>query len=102
MKKRDRQSRLFQVLAEAGGLLRRGRDGPLPEIFENLQEELSAFRGDAPVGDDVTLVLLRRGEDGWRRSSDDDSPRKTTTAPGTRDGRRFFCLSESVRPAIAV
>jgi len=32
----------------------------LAGLFEKLQGELQEFRGDAPVGDDVTLLILRR------------------------------------------
>jgi sigma-B regulation protein RsbU (phosphoserine phosphatase) len=36
----------------------RGND--LAGLFDKLQLELNDFRGEAPIGDDVTLVLLRR------------------------------------------
>ncbi len=36
----------------------RGND--LAGLFEKLQDELKTFREDAPIGDDVTLVILRR------------------------------------------
>ncbi len=36
----------------------RGND--LTGLFEKLQDELKAFRKDAPIGDDVTLLILRR------------------------------------------
>ena len=36
----------------------RGKD--LEGLFEKLQDELKAFREDAPIGDDVTLLILRR------------------------------------------
>jgi sigma-B regulation protein RsbU (phosphoserine phosphatase) len=32
----------------------------LAGLFDKLQEELKSFRGDAPIGDDVTMVILRR------------------------------------------
>jgi len=41
-------------------LLVRLRTEPLPEIMAALQQELAEFRGEAPVGDDVTLLLIRR------------------------------------------
>ncbi len=43
-------------------LLVRERHGSLKELFEILQEELKEFRGEAEVGDDVTLLTLRRLE----------------------------------------
>jgi sigma-B regulation protein RsbU (phosphoserine phosphatase) len=36
----------------------RGND--LGGLFEKLQGELKDFREDAPIGDDVTLLILRR------------------------------------------
>jgi sigma-B regulation protein RsbU (phosphoserine phosphatase) len=36
----------------------RGND--LAGLFEKLQDELKEFREDAPIGDDVTLLILRR------------------------------------------
>jgi serine phosphatase RsbU (regulator of sigma subunit) len=36
----------------------RGND--LAGLFDKLQHELNDFRGEAPIGDDVTLVVLRR------------------------------------------
>ena len=36
----------------------RGND--LVGLFDKLQGELKEFRGDAPIGDDVTMVVLRR------------------------------------------
>ena len=41
-------------------LLQRERDRDLPAIFDKLQAELREFRGETAVGDDVTLLLLRR------------------------------------------
>ena len=32
----------------------------LEGLFDKLQGELKDFRGDAPIGDDVTLLILRR------------------------------------------
>ncbi len=40
-------------------LVREGK-GDLQKLFELLQGELAEFRGQAPIGDDVTLVTLRR------------------------------------------
>ncbi|MFH2052689.1 MAG: SpoIIE family protein phosphatase [bacterium] len=36
------------------------RNGELEGVFGRIQEELAAYREDAPVGDDITLLLLRR------------------------------------------
>ncbi|PIE76459.1 hypothetical protein CSA17_02140 [bacterium DOLJORAL78_65_58] len=36
------------------------RDEDPDRMFARLQEELAEFRGEAPIGDDVTLVTLRR------------------------------------------
>lgn len=36
------------------------RTEPLDQIFTVLQDELAKFRGKAPIGDDVTLLTLRR------------------------------------------
>jgi serine phosphatase RsbU (regulator of sigma subunit) len=36
------------------------RTEPLDQIFTVLQDELAKFRGEAPIGDDVTLLTLRR------------------------------------------
>jgi len=41
-------------------LLVRERGKDLPAIFGTLQGELRSFRGEEPVGDDVTLMLLRK------------------------------------------
>jgi sigma-B regulation protein RsbU (phosphoserine phosphatase) len=41
-------------------LLVGGRDGDLRELFDGLQAELAAFRGEVEIGDDVTLVTVRR------------------------------------------
>ena len=41
-------------------LLVRERAGDLGELFGKLKTELEEYRGDAPVGDDVTLVIVRR------------------------------------------
>ena len=41
-------------------LLVEQRHGKLQELFEILQGELKDFRGEAEIGDDVTLVTLRR------------------------------------------
>jgi sigma-B regulation protein RsbU (phosphoserine phosphatase) len=41
-------------------LLVRERGGDLDGLFEKLQGELKDYRGEAPVGDDVTLVIVRR------------------------------------------
>lgn len=41
-------------------LLQNLRRDDLGEIFEKLKVELAAFRGVAPIGDDVTLLTLRR------------------------------------------
>jgi sigma-B regulation protein RsbU (phosphoserine phosphatase) len=41
-------------------LLVRERGNDLGALFEGLQKELSEFRGKAEVGDDVTLVTIRR------------------------------------------
>jgi serine phosphatase RsbU (regulator of sigma subunit) len=41
-------------------LLVEKRDLPLQKIFDELQQELADFRGKAPLGDDVTLVTIRR------------------------------------------
>lgn len=41
-------------------LLKRERATDLGEVFATLQKELAAFRGEAEIGDDVTLVTLRR------------------------------------------
>ncbi len=41
-------------------LLVQERQGNLKELFEILQGELKEFRGEAEIGDDVTLVTLRR------------------------------------------
>ncbi len=38
----------------------RERESDMGQMFRDLQEDLAAFRGDARVGDDVTLVTLRR------------------------------------------
>jgi serine phosphatase RsbU (regulator of sigma subunit) len=43
-----------------GALLSRFRDRPLEELMEALRQDLVAFRGDMPVGDDVTLLVVRR------------------------------------------
>ena len=42
-------------------LLVRGRGGELDGLFDEVQAELAAFRGGAEIGDDVTLVVVRRG-----------------------------------------
>jgi serine phosphatase RsbU (regulator of sigma subunit) len=36
----------------------RGND--LAELFDKLQKELNEFRGECPIGDDVTLLVMRR------------------------------------------
>ena len=36
------------------------RENNLAGLFDKLQEELNVFRGEAPIGDDVTLLVLRR------------------------------------------
>lgn len=36
------------------------REGPLAGVVEAVRADLEGFRGGAPVGDDVTLVLLKR------------------------------------------
>jgi len=36
------------------------RNNDLVGLFDKLQGELKQFRGDAPIGDDVTMVVLRR------------------------------------------
>jgi len=41
-------------------LLLQKSKGPLGDIFEILQGELMEFRGEGDIGDDVTLVTLRR------------------------------------------
>jgi len=41
-------------------LLKRERATDLGQLFETLQSELVDFRGEAEIGDDVTLVTLRR------------------------------------------
>ena len=41
-------------------LLQKLRRDDLGEIFEKLKVELAEFRGKAPIGDDVTLLTLRR------------------------------------------
>ncbi|MCP4571623.1 MAG: SpoIIE family protein phosphatase [bacterium] len=41
-------------------LLTSHRDRSLAEMVEAVRADLEVFRGDAPVGDDVTLVLLKR------------------------------------------
>jgi sigma-B regulation protein RsbU (phosphoserine phosphatase) len=41
-------------------LLVRERGSDLQELFSILQGELAEFRGDAEIGDDITLVTLRR------------------------------------------
>jgi len=41
-------------------LLLRERAGDLGELFGKLQNELKEYRGEAPVGDDVTIVIVRR------------------------------------------
>ena len=41
-------------------LLAANRQRPLVEIVEAVRSDLMDFRGEAPVGDDVTLVLLKR------------------------------------------
>jgi serine phosphatase RsbU (regulator of sigma subunit) len=41
-------------------LLLNERAGDLGELFGKLQTELQEYRGEAPVGDDVTLVIVRR------------------------------------------
>ena len=41
-------------------LLIQERAGDLNGLFEKLQKELKDYRGEAPVGDDVTLVIVRR------------------------------------------
>ncbi len=41
-------------------LLVKQRSGDLQELFEILQQELKEFRGEAEIGDDVTLLTLRR------------------------------------------
>ncbi|HPF70624.1 MAG TPA: SpoIIE family protein phosphatase [Candidatus Krumholzibacteria bacterium] len=43
-----------------GDLLVRERRRDLGALFATLQAELAAFRGEAPIGDDITLVTLRR------------------------------------------
>ncbi|MCB1184043.1 SpoIIE family protein phosphatase [bacterium] len=40
--------------------LKAERETPLRELSDKLNRELVDFRGDAPVGDDITLLLLRR------------------------------------------
>ncbi len=35
---------------------------PLEEIVDGVLEDLSAFLGDTPLGDDATLLLIRRQE----------------------------------------
>jgi sigma-B regulation protein RsbU (phosphoserine phosphatase) len=39
------------------------RDKDLEGLFDKLQGELKEFRGDAEIGDDVTLLILRRKSD---------------------------------------
>ncbi len=41
-------------------LLRKLHKDDLGKIFEDLKVELADFRGEAPIGDDVTLLTLRR------------------------------------------
>ena len=41
-------------------LLVRERRSGLKDLFETLQGELAEFRAEAEIGDDVTLVTLRR------------------------------------------
>jgi sigma-B regulation protein RsbU (phosphoserine phosphatase) len=41
-------------------LLVQQRSGGLPDLFARLQAELAEFRGAAAIGDDVTLVTVRR------------------------------------------
>lgn len=41
-------------------LLAANRGRPLVDVIGTVLDELARFRGQAPVGDDVTLVLLRR------------------------------------------
>jgi sigma-B regulation protein RsbU (phosphoserine phosphatase) len=36
------------------------RNQDLAGLFDKLQDELKEFRGEAEIGDDVTLVILRR------------------------------------------
>lgn len=39
------------------------RESDLNALSDKLQQELIEFRGDAPVGDDITLLLLRRNKE---------------------------------------
>jgi len=43
-----------------GALVAEYRDRPLDELVVALREDLAGFRGDTPVGDDVTLLVIRR------------------------------------------
>ena len=43
-----------------GRIVAENREAPLEAIVEAVLTDLAAFRGEAEVGDDVTLVLLRR------------------------------------------
>ncbi len=43
--------------------LARERAADLVRLFSALQEELRVFRGAAPIGDDITLVTIRRRQD---------------------------------------
>ena len=36
------------------------RNNDLGGLFDKLQGELREFRGDTPIGDDVTMLVLRR------------------------------------------
>ena len=42
------------------GFLARERTADLALLFDDLRGELGAFRGNAPIGDDITLVAIRR------------------------------------------
>ena len=47
------EERFAQLLADH-------RKEPLADFIEALKEDLNRFRGDGPVGDDVTVLLVRR------------------------------------------
>lgn len=42
------------------GLVTAHRHASLPEVVQKTHDDVTRFRGEAPVGDDMTLLLLRR------------------------------------------
>ncbi|UCH83251.1 MAG: SpoIIE family protein phosphatase [Candidatus Latescibacterota bacterium] len=53
----------FLGIEPAKRILAAKRNDPLPEIREGILTAVAAYLGDQPNSDDVTLMLLRRGEE---------------------------------------